>query len=66
MAKEVRSLLSKIESSSEEISDSAFSSGIGIAKREHAGESQKSDLLGIDAVIFDLGSVDSFHVEGMT
>ena len=33
--------------------------------RDHSSTEQAGDLTGIDAIVFDLGTVDSSHVEGV-
>jgi hypothetical protein len=56
----------KIMASSQQVSGSSHFFGIWISQWEQIGSHQISDFSGVDSVIFDLTSADSFHVKRMS
>jgi len=65
VAEQVGPFTGEVVPPAEQVPGRAHSSRIDISLGDHACPEQAGDLPGIDLVVFDLGSVDGFHVEGM-
>jgi hypothetical protein len=66
VSEEIGSFACEVVTTAQEIPCGAHGSRVDVGLGEHSGPQQPGDLTGIDSVVFDLGAVDRFHVEGMT
>jgi hypothetical protein len=66
VGEKIGSFACEVVTTPEEIPCGAHGGGIDVSLGQHSGPKEPGDLTGIDSVVFDLGAVDRFHVEGMT
>ena len=66
VAEELGTFAHEMHAAAEKIPGRSHLLGIDVGQRDHASAKERTDLVGIDAVVFGLATKDGFHIEGVT
>jgi hypothetical protein len=66
VTEEIGALTHEVVATAQEIASSTHAGGIDVGFGQHPCPEQASDVASVDAVVFDLGTMDGFHIKGVT